>query len=305
LDAATKYPWLRRDGCRKFGVYAEDQAAFDWIRTSAPADRRCLEAQVMDWADDVAYSVHDVEDGVYGGHIRLAEVDDTARTQLVSVARELYTDVLASRLEPILDRLLALPALADLAGYDGSFAAQAAAKRATSELTGRFVGAAVRATRQRFGLDGLSRYTADLVIPENVATECALLKALAAHYVMRRPGTDERLAGQRRTLRELASALVESAPDGLGSVARAAGLPRPTTPDGSAQSWTRLPSSPIPPQSPGTRHYAGDRPSSVDTRLLSWRVASGTRTSPRSVTGRRSPTSLANGSLCGTPAGAT
>jgi dGTPase len=111
LDAATKYPWLRRDGCRKFGVYAEDQAAFDWIRTGAPADRRCLEAQVMDWADDVAYSVHDVEDGVYGGHIRLAEVDDTARTQLVGVAKELYTDMPASRLEPVLDQLLALPTL--------------------------------------------------------------------------------------------------------------------------------------------------------------------------------------------------
>jgi len=50
----------------------------------------------------------------------------------------------------------------------------------------------------------------------------ALLKALAAHYVMRRPGTAERLAGQRRTLRQLASALVESAPDGLDSVARVA-----------------------------------------------------------------------------------
>jgi dGTPase len=166
--------------------------------------------------------VHDVEDGVYGGHIRLAEVDDPAREQLIRVAQELYTDLPASRLEPVLDCLLALPTLADLAGYDGSFMAQAAAKRATSELTGRFVGAAVRATRERFGPEALSRYAADLVIPDTVAAECALLKALAAQYVMRRPGTDERLAGQRRTLRELASALFESAPDGLGSVARAA-----------------------------------------------------------------------------------
>jgi dGTPase len=149
-------------------------------------------------------------------------VDDTARTQLVGVAKELYTDMPASRLEPVLDQLLALPTLTDLAGYDRSFAAQAAAKRATSELTGRFVGAAVRATRERFGRGSLSRYAADLVIPDTVAAECALLKALAAHYVMRRPGTAERLAGQRRTLRELASALVESAPDALDSVTRAA-----------------------------------------------------------------------------------
>jgi dGTPase len=222
LDAATKYPWLRREGSRKFGVYAEDRGAFDWIRVGAPDDRQCLEAQVMDWADDVAYSVHDVEDGVYGGHICLAEVDDQARDQLVEVARELYTNLPASMLELVLERLFALPTLADLAGYDGSFAAQAAAKRATSELTGRFVAAAVRATWERFGARPLSRYAADLVIPDAIAAECALLKALAAHYVMRRPGTDERLAGQRRTLHELASALYESAPDRLGPVARAA-----------------------------------------------------------------------------------
>src|SRR5689334_11274645 len=74
LDAATKYPWTRRDGDPKYGVYADDLPVFAWIREGAPEGRRCLEAQVMDWADDIAYSVHDVEDGVHAWQVRLGQL---------------------------------------------------------------------------------------------------------------------------------------------------------------------------------------------------------------------------------------
>ncbi|MDT4972582.1 MAG: dGTPase, partial [Pseudonocardiales bacterium] len=215
LDAACKYPWPRRDGTRKFGVYDADLAAFEWLRAGAPEGRRCLEAQVMDWADDVAYSVHDVEDGVHAGLIRLAHVDSAAREALCTVAATLYSTHSADRLAPVLDELLDLPTLRDLADYDGSYLAQTAAKRATSELTGRFAGAAVQATRAAAGEGPLARYAADLVVPAPITAECALLKAVAAHYVMHRPGSVTRQTGQRALLVELVEAIGAGAPDTL------------------------------------------------------------------------------------------
>ncbi|MDT4978850.1 MAG: dGTPase [Pseudonocardiales bacterium] len=215
LDAACKYPWPRREGTRKFGVYDADLAAFEWLRAGAPEGRRCLEAQVMDWADDVAYSVHDVEDGVHAGLIRLAHVDSAAREALCTVAATLYSTHSADRLAPVLDELLDLPTLRDLADYDGSYLAQTAAKRATSELTGRFAGAAVQATRAAAGEGPLARYAADLVVPAPIMAECALLKAVAAHYVMHRPGSVTRQTGQRALLVELVEAIGAGAPDTL------------------------------------------------------------------------------------------
>ncbi len=220
LDAVSKYPWPRRPGQAKFGVYADDRAAFDWVRLGAPADdpdARCLEAQIMDWSDDVAYSVHDVEDGIHGGHIRLGSIDEAAREQLCSVAAELYSPWPVDQLAAVLDALLDLPTIKDLAGYDGSYIAQAAAKRATSELTGRFAGAAAAATRARYG-GPVRRYEANLIVPEAIAAECALLKAVAAQYVMRRPGALERLAAQRQLLTELVLALLDGAPGTLDPV---------------------------------------------------------------------------------------
>ncbi|WP_408667855.1 deoxyguanosinetriphosphate triphosphohydrolase [Jatrophihabitans sp.] len=221
LDAVCKYPWPAGAGRAKFGFYASDRAAYDWLRAGRPDGERCLEAQVMDWADDVAYSVHDVEDGVHSGHIRLpALASDAERQALCEQAGRFYSPLTSSQLQPLLDELLALPALADLAGYDGSYAAQAMAKRATSELTGRFVTAAVRATRERFPDGPLGRYRAELIVPSRVRAECALLKALAFRYVMRREGIEQSQSDQRRVLTELVEALLKRGEAALSQTLR-------------------------------------------------------------------------------------
>ena len=217
LDATCKYPWPRRDGQPKFGVYADDLPVFAWLRNSAPQGRRCLEAQVMDWADDVAYSVHDVEDGIHGGYLSLRTLlDDLAERQaLCADVAAVYSDEPPDDLLGALDALLAEEVVADVAGYDGSYAAQTALKRLTSALTGRFVSAAVGATHARHGDEPMRRYDADLVVPRPVRIQCALLKGMALRYVMRARAAEDWYERQRALLTELVDALRRRAPDHL------------------------------------------------------------------------------------------
>ncbi|GAA1560923.1 deoxyguanosinetriphosphate triphosphohydrolase [Dactylosporangium maewongense] len=220
LDAVSKYPWPRRDGYRKFGVYADDAAVFEWLRAGRTDAGRCLEAQVMDWADDVAYSVHDVEDGVHGGYVNLATLraDGGERAALCEDVAAAYSSERAADLETVLLDLLADPVLVPLGHYDGSHAAQVALKRVTSVLTGRFAAAAVSATRAAHGDAPVRRYEADLVVPPVVRAQCALLKGMALRYVMRRPGSKQRYAQEVTVLQELVAALADRAPDGLDAV---------------------------------------------------------------------------------------
>ncbi|WP_432899722.1 deoxyguanosinetriphosphate triphosphohydrolase [Micromonospora matsumotoense] len=232
LDAVSKYPWPRRPGLRKFGVYGDDRPVFDWLRAGSPAApdlpavdpfggaRRCLEAQVMDWADDVAYSVHDVEDGIHGGYVSLRPLlDDPAeRAALCVDVAAVYSGESPADLEGVLVELLADPALTPLAGYDGSHRAQVALKTTTSVLTGRFVATVVGATRERFGPGPHHRYAADLVVPRRIRAQCALLKGIAWRYVMCRPDARTRYQRQREVLTELVTALTDRAPQALDPI---------------------------------------------------------------------------------------
>jgi dGTPase len=223
LDAATKYPWARREGSRKFGVYADDALVFAWVRAGAPKVRRCLEAQVMDWADDVAYSVHDVEDGLHTGHLSLSTLRDPGcRREITELAAGTpdALDAGEAELGAALDRLLAEPYWPR--SYDGSLPALAALKELTSELIGRFCQAAEEATRRAFGPGPLTRYDADLVVPREIRLECAVLKAAAVRFVMQREGSQRRYARQRQLVHELVSTLGAAAPETLDPALRPA-----------------------------------------------------------------------------------
>ena len=222
LDAATKYPWPKQSGSVKFGVYADDADVFEWMREGAPPGRRCLEAQVMDWADDVAYSVHDLEDGVHSGRISLRSLTRLdERSEIVRMAAKHFWqgdradgDVLGL-LDTAAAELVELPVVAAVLDYNGSLGAQVALKRLTSELVGRFASAAVAGTTSAFGPGPLTRYGADLVVPHQVVAEVALLKAVALRYVLSDPQRLRMQEQQRVLLSELVPGVAERAPESL------------------------------------------------------------------------------------------
>ncbi|HSI27531.1 MAG TPA: deoxyguanosinetriphosphate triphosphohydrolase [Aeromicrobium sp.] len=211
LAACIKYPWLRgeRDGTAKFGVYADDVRVFDWVvaGADAPSGQTPIETQVMDLSDDIAYSVHDVEDGVFGGWFTLDDLDLAA---IGATARDWYDATLDDHaIDAALARLESLPEW-PRAKFDGSRQSRAQLKGLTSTLIGRFVSAAMLATVERWGSGPLVRYSAALEVPPATKDEITVLKSIAAHYVMRAEDRTADLDRERALLHGLVDVLVTS-----------------------------------------------------------------------------------------------
>ncbi len=219
LDAATKYPWRHGQsptGSAKFGVYDGDLAAFDWLRAGAPANHRCVEAQVMDLADDVAYSVHDVEDAVVSGRLDPRQLQDPIEaSRIADQVRSWYLpDLPQDEALAALGRLRSLSAW--VTQFDGEYRSLAALKDMTSQLIGRFTRSVESATRSAAESEGrLTRYSADVVVPAGTLAEIAVLKGLAAVYVMTVEDRQPIYARQRELLAELVELLVNRSPDAL------------------------------------------------------------------------------------------
>jgi dGTPase len=225
LDACTKYPWPRGAGpagagSSKFGAYPDDAPVFDWLRAGASlagasSSARCVEAQVMDLADDIAYCVHDVEDAIVGGHLdpRVLASQEAGERVAAQVRAWYLPDVADDEVSAALTRLRALPAW--VGEFDGGLRALSALKDMTSQLIGRFSLAAEGATRDKFGPGPHTRYAADVVVPRETLVEVNTLKGVAAVFVMTVAVRQPLYLRQREVLEELVAALMDAAPDAL------------------------------------------------------------------------------------------
>ena len=216
LDGATKYPWPRSQNPRKFGVYDDDVEVFNWMRKGALVDKKCIEAQIMDWSDDCAYSVHDLEDAIFVNQVSVANFANDY-SEIFQVMRNDYGSD-ATEQEAI-DAHLRLSALSAWPHYfDGTHRSLARLKDSTSQLIGRFVLAAEVETRKVHGQGPLSRYGANLEIPRDQVVEVDFLKAIAGYYLINAAHSQDRYAKQQVIIRELVEMLMACAPRELDSI---------------------------------------------------------------------------------------
>lgn len=218
LDASCKYPWTREfavqdsgaDRSIKFGVYEDDVPVFEWLRLGAKDRIKCFEAQIMDFSDDVAYSVHDFEDAVVEGFIKLEELRGSSQESAIVKEIERWNGnrISSDELGAALDRLQANQYW--LESYDKSPREAGQLKNLTSSVIGSFVSRTTQATFQANADSLYARYAADVVVPLEVEAEIAIFKGLASYFLM---SLDERVGyyeDQRALLKELADVLLAS-----------------------------------------------------------------------------------------------
>jgi dGTPase len=197
LDAATKYPWAFDGKNPKFGFYEEDKEIFDWVRLNVKNQTKVFEAQVMDIADDIAYSVHDIEDAIYGQHFSPLALDSEPEFKEVVklAATEYVTEIDEDNLNKALNSLI------KQSWWVKSFTAtqvdMAALKNMTSHLIGKFTEEIEQATKAGNKAENFTRYNANLIVPLDTKAQIAVLKAVVNLFVMQRKGAAENYAKEQ------------------------------------------------------------------------------------------------------------
>jgi len=208
LAATLKYPWLRDKGnpakAKKWSAYTSERKQFEWARKGCRGDFKTAEAELMDWADDIAYSVHDLEDFHRVGVIPWNEIlSDERKERVISGAVKIWgkdpnapadTKVRMNKALDRIKRKLSLFPSVTQEVYDGSREQRRQLRNFCSQLIGHYV----RAAQLNESVVGSA-----VLITEDAADEVRLLKYFARHYVIGLPAFYAQQYGQNRIIREL------------------------------------------------------------------------------------------------------
>ncbi|NKQ73833.1 deoxyguanosinetriphosphate triphosphohydrolase [Rhizobium sp. UPM1132] len=201
LAATLKYPWLRDKSdpnkTLKWSAYKADKEAFDFARQFHPSDDKTIEATLMDWADDIAYSVHDLEDFHRCGAIPWIEVFASGDLIVEQAAKKWHNapSNAPRLLEKALGRLYEFfDEFYDsllFERYVGSKDQRLQLRNLTSTLIGRFIKAAkiVRPGKVRIGMDE--------------QTTVLVLKQIFREFIIKSPSLIAQQHGQKNILRAL------------------------------------------------------------------------------------------------------
>lgn len=204
LAAILKYPWLKgqnKKKLHKWGAYKSELKDFEFGRKVCPPQKlvRSPEAVLMDWADDVTYSVHDLEDFFRAGRI---PVHLLARTSESLERQHFFDDVYRRRAgdKDFPKRAVMEEAFENILGifwriyepYSGTREHRSRLRYFTSQLIHRYVNGVQIDTEKK-----------SVEINPEYEKEVTILKELTWTYVIEAPGQSLQREGQRTVIKRL------------------------------------------------------------------------------------------------------
>ncbi len=215
LNGLLKYPWPRAEEpperARKWGAYdGPDMEYFEWVRKGLPEGQRTLEAEVMDWADDVTYAVHDVDDFFRASLIPVDRLvtDPAERQRLADHLSLRHAEAKGLRLIAAAERLFTTGFLSSIrVPFSGRADERANLRGVNSALIGRYIAA----MELRASDDG---ETVIIEISDDVVDEVTVLKECTWLYIIDRPSLAVIQRGHRHVIDALYSMYRQALDDG-------------------------------------------------------------------------------------------
>ena len=208
LAACLKYPWLRdqsnpsRRG--KWGAYKIDEQDFLFAIEGLRDGARSAEAEIMDWADDISYSVHDLEDFHRCGAIPWRQVLGSHTDQIIDTAVNTWFNAppdavgrlkrAMERLNVFFERRLYNAVIEE--PYEGTRDQRRQLRTMTSQLIARYI----TSTNITMPSESL---TSALDVPDTYLDEVKLLKQITKNYVINNPTLIAQQKGHERIIRSL------------------------------------------------------------------------------------------------------